>query len=110
MLAYYTPAPQYPIIRNELIDQFQKNHQYEIVTWPMHYPDELCMDYLRRNTNPNVILYIALMKGITPIVTIGDHKSFIVDFTEQPKSRLPRYKTNIKSQLENDIKKKRHCL
>jgi hypothetical protein len=53
----------------------------------MHYSDELCMDELRRNTDPNVILYIALMKGITPIVTIGDHKSFVADLSPPKKDK-----------------------
>jgi len=95
MLARHTPAVFEPrkMIRNRLLDDLQKNHQYEIVKWPMHYPDELCMKLLRVNPDPNVILYVAMMKGITPIVTIGDHKAFVADFTKPKKSKrhLPKF-------------------
>lgn len=87
MLAAHTPAPEKGVIRNRLIDELQEKHCYEIVTWPAYYPDEICMNMLRENTDPNVVLFIAMMKGITPIVTIGDHKSFIADFTEQKKPK-----------------------
>lgn len=93
MLAKHTPAPEYPILSNQQLDELQDLHLYEVVTWPMHYPDELCMKLLRNNPDPNVILFIALMNGITPIMTIGDHKSFIVDLTPKKKSNrsLPSY-------------------
>ena len=111
MLAEHTPAPVYPMIRNELLDKFQNNHIYEIVTFPMHLPDEICMNELRGNTDPNVILYIALMKGITPIVTVGDHKAFVADFSKsKPKKkdrRLPRFGSKIKDKLENTLRLKR---
>jgi len=112
LLAVHTPAPVYPMIRNELLDQMQANHVYEILTFPMHWPDEMCMNELRKNTDPNVILYIALMKGITPIVTVGDHKSFVVDMTPPKKNKkksrkLPKRLGNIKEKLENTLRKKR---
>lgn len=93
MLAKYTPAPEYPIVSNKQLDELQDLHLYEVVTWPMHYPDELCMRLLRQNSDPNVILFIAMMNGITPIMTIGDHKAFIVDLTPKKKSNrsLPSY-------------------
>tara|TARA_R110000823_G_scaffold63039_5_gene148900 strand:+ start:2230 stop:2571 length:342 start_codon:yes stop_codon:yes gene_type:complete len=112
MLAYFTPAPVYPMIRNELLNDLQRQHVYEIVTFPMHYPDELCMNELRRNTDPNVILYIALMKGITPIVTVGDHKSFVADLskpkvTKKNSRKLPRDRSEVREKLETNLKKKR---
>lgn len=114
MLAVHTPAPVYPMIRNELLNDLQRQHVYEITTYPMHYPDELCMKELRMNTDPNVILYIALMGGITPIVTIGDHKSFVADLSrreeEQPKKggrRLPRARTEVREKLEDGLRHKR---
>ena len=93
MLAKHTPAPEYPIVRNKQLDELQKLHLYEVVTWPMHYPDEICMKMLRQNADPNVILFVALMNGITPIMTIGDHKSFIADLTPKKKANrsLPSY-------------------
>jgi hypothetical protein len=112
MLAYFTPAPVYPMIRNELLNDLQQQHVYEIVTFPMHYPDELCMNELRRNTDPNVILYIALMKGITPIVTVGDHKAFVADLSKQKETKrnsrkLPRERSEVREKLESNLKKKR---
>ena len=93
MLAKYTPAPEYPIVSNKQLDELQDLHLYEVVTWPMHYPDELCMRLLRQNSDPNVILFIAMMNGITPIMTICDHKAVIVDLTPKKKSNrsLPSY-------------------
>jgi hypothetical protein len=75
----------------------------------MHYSDELCMDELRRNTDPNVILYIALMKGITPIVTIGDHKSFVADLSPPKKDKrrgrkLPKKLNDLRDKLENKLR------
>ena len=61
MLAVHTPAPVYPMIRNEQLDELQENHLYEICTWPAYYSDEFCMNSLRRNSDPNVVLYVALM-------------------------------------------------
>ena len=94
MLAKHTPAPFEPdkMIRNVLLDEMAKNHQYEIVTWPAYLPDEICMDMLRKNTNPNVMLYIANNHGITPIVTVGDHKAFVVSFDKRKKSKRPQPK------------------
>ena len=95
MLAKHTPAPEYPIVRNKQLDELQKLHLYEVVTWPAYYPDEICMNMLRSNADPNVILFVALMNGITPIMTIGDHKAFIADLTPKKKSNrsLPSYLT-----------------
>lgn len=95
MLAKHTPAPEYPIVRNKQLDELQKLHLYEVVTWPAYYPDEICMNMLRQNADPNVILFVALMNGITPIMTIGDHKAFIADLTPKKKSNrsLPSYLT-----------------
>ena len=112
MLAKHTPAPEYPIVRNKQLDELQKLHLYEVVTWPMHYPDEICMNMLRKNADPNVILFIALMNGITPIMTIGDHKAFIVDLTPKKKSNrsLPSYVTgnNINKNMEQNLKNNRN--
>ncbi len=93
MLARHTPAPEYPIVRNTELDELAVLHLYEVVTWPAYLPDEICMKRLRQNADPNVILFIALMNGITPIITIGDHKAFIVDLTPKKKSNrsLPKF-------------------
>tara|TARA_R110000796_G_scaffold72494_2_gene163812 strand:+ start:484 stop:840 length:357 start_codon:yes stop_codon:yes gene_type:complete len=111
MLAVHTPAPVYPMVRNEQLDELQKNHLYEICTWPAYYSDEYCMNSLRKNADPNVVLYIALMKGITPIVTIGDHKAFVADFSKpEPKKKdrkLPRFGSKVKDKLENTLRLKR---
>jgi len=112
MLAVHTPAPEGPRVRNELIEELFKKHQYEIVTWPAYLPDQICMDKLRRNTNPEIVIYIAFMKGITPIVTIGDHKSFIADFNKEKelksnKRKLPKFKGNKEKELEKNAKNKR---
>lgn len=86
------------MVRSEILDRLQDKHCYEIVTWPMHYSDEQCMNMLRTNSDPNVVLYVALMGGITPIITVGGHKAFIADFTKhkkpnrfQPMSQNPSY-------------------
>lgn len=111
MLAVHTPAPEYPMVRNEQLDELQKNHIYEICTFPMHLPDKVCMDILRNNTDPNVILYVALMKGITPIITVGDHKSFVADFSKpeptKKERKLPRFGSKVKDKLENTLRLKR---
>ena len=111
MLAVHTPAPVYPMIRNEQLDELQENHLYEICTWPAYYSDEFCMNSLRRNSDPNVVLYVALMKGITPIVAVRDYKAFVADFsnpTPKKKDRkLPRFGSKVKDKLENTLRLKR---
>ena len=111
MLAAHTPAPEYPMVRNEQLDELQQNHIYEICAFPMHLPDEVCMNMLRANTDPNVILYVALMKGITPIVTVGDHKAFVADFSKPKQTKrerkLPRFGSKVKDKLENTLRLKR---
>lgn len=111
MLDEHTPKEEYPMVRNEQLDKLQKNHIYEICTWPMHYSDQYCMNELRKNTDPNVIMYIALMKGITPIITIGDHKAFVADFSEpvigKKDRKLPRFGSKIKEKEEYILRTKR---
>lgn len=112
MLAKHTPAPEYPIVSNKQLDELQQLHLYEVVTWPMHYPDELCMKLLRKISDPNVIMFISLMNGITPIMTIGDHKAFIVDLTPKKKSNrsLPSYLNpsyNSTTQAEKNLQDQR---
>jgi hypothetical protein len=89
MLAAHTPAPEYPMVRNEQLDELQQN----------------------QNTDPNVILYVALMKGITPIVTVGDHKAFVADFSKPKQTKrerkLPRFGSKVKDKLENTLRLKR---
>lgn len=98
MLAVHTPAPFEPKvpIRNETIEELAENHCYEVVRWGAYLTDRICLEQLRQNTDPNVILYIALMRGITPIMTIGQFKSFIVSFEivkEKKQTRkIPSYK------------------
>jgi len=52
------------------------------------------------------------MNGITPIMTIGDHKAFIVDLTPKKKSNrsLPSYVTgnNINKNMEQNLKNNRN--
>lgn len=90
MLARFTPAPEYPMIKNDIIQRLADEHKYEVVTWPAYYPDHICMNMLRANTNQNVMMFVVMMKGITPIMTIGDHKAFIADLTFAKQS-LPMF-------------------
>jgi hypothetical protein len=98
MLAEHTPAPFEPKkpIRNGDIEDLAKNHCYEVVRWGAYLTDRICLEQLRQNQDPNVILYIALMRGITPIMTIGQFKSFIVSFDQikdkKQKRKIPSYK------------------
>ncbi len=94
------------VFMNEEIDLLAEKHCYEICSWPMHYPDQLCMYLLRTNPDYGVVTYIALMKGITPIVTIGDHKSFIADFSppEKSKKRLPKFLIPSYNNIEKEEK------
>jgi hypothetical protein len=98
MLAAHTPSPFEPNkpIRNGDVEDLAKNHCYEVVRWGAYLTDRICLEQLRQNTDPNVILYIALMRGITPIMTIGQFKSFIVSFDEikdkKQKRKIPSYK------------------
>lgn len=97
MIPQHTPQPFEPtkIIRNETLNEMQKLHQYEIVKWPAYFSDEMCVNMLRMNTDPNVMLFIANNHGITPIVTIGGNKAFIVSFDkrERAKRHLPKYQS-----------------
>jgi hypothetical protein len=98
MLAAHTPSPFEPNkpIRNGDIEDLAKNHCYEVVRWGAYLTDRICLEQLRQNQDPNVILYIALMRGITPIMTIGQYKSFIVSFDEikdkRQNRKIPSYK------------------
>ena len=98
MLAVHTPAPFEPKvpIRNETIEELAENHCYEVVRWGAYLTDRICLEQLRQNSDPNVILYIALMRGITPIMTIGQFKSFIVSFEivkeKKQNRKIPSYK------------------
>ena len=100
------------VIRNEQLDELQDKHCYEIISWPAYLPDQVCMDLLRKNNDPNVVLFIAMMKGITPIVTIGDHKSFVATFEKKkkPKRHLPTYHSRVdsnKEQVEKHLRDQR---
>ena len=98
MLAVHTPAPFEPKkpIRNGTVEELAENHCYEVVRWGAYLTDRACLEQLRQNKDPNVILYIALMRGITPIMTIGQFKSFIVSFAEikdkKQTRKIPSYK------------------
>lgn len=101
MLAVHTPSPDIEwywddspkkwrmkgVMINKIIEDMRKKECHEIVRFPMHLSDEQCMDLLRRNTNPNVITYIALMRGVTPIVTIGQFKSFVATFAKKKEDK-----------------------
>jgi hypothetical protein len=101
MLAVHTPSPDIEwywddspkkwrmkgVMINKIIEDMRKDQCHEIVRFPMHLSDEQCMDLLRRNSNPNVITYIALMNGVTPIVTIGQFKSFVATFAKKKEDK-----------------------
>jgi len=94
------------VVRNEQIDRLAKNHCYEIVIFPAYLPDSVCMQQLRTNPDPNVIYYIAMMKGITPIVTIAGHKAFVVTLEEpkKPNRSLPKFHSPSYSNREKEEK------
>ena len=92
-----SPSFRGPVQRNAVIDDLAKQHCYEITRWPAYYSDEQCMNMLRRETNPNVIHYVAMMKGITPIITVGQFKSFVATF-EKPKKNKRHLPTQDKTQ------------
>lgn len=109
-----SPSYRGPVQRNSIIDDMANNHCYEIVRWPAYYSDEWCMGKLRLETNPNVVHYVAMMKGITPIVTVGQFKSFVATFEKPKKNKrhLP-VKNNVKKIREKqeqqlrDLRKER---
>lgn len=98
MLAVHTPAPFEPNkpIRNGDVEELAANHCYEIVREPAYLPDRVVLERIRASKDPNVILYIALMRGITPIMTIGQYKSFVASFDmekkQKDKRKIPNYK------------------
>ena len=81
------------IVRNELLDDLWSKHQYEMMRFPMHWTDEMCVKKVRVTADQNILYAVAMMKGIIPIVTIGGYKSFIADFNDREKSKrsLPKY-------------------
>lgn len=101
----HTWEPKKRMFRNENIDILAKDHCYEITKFPAYLPDEIVMQRLRSITDPNVILYIAMMKGVTPIVTIGDHKSFVASL-KQPKTtkHLPKFHSPSYSNIKLEEK------
>ena len=98
MLAVHTPAPFEPNkpIRNGDVEELAANHSYEIVREPAYLHDRVVLERIRASKDPNVILYIALMRGITPIMTIGQYKSFVASFDmekeQKDKRKIPSYK------------------
>ncbi len=106
-----SPSFRGPVQRNTVIDDMAANHCYEIVRWPAYYSDEQCMNMLRHETNPNIIHYVAMMHGITPLITVGQFKSFVATFEQQKKNKrhLPTQdKTQaIRKQQEAQLKKLR---
>ncbi len=109
-----SPSYRGPVQRNTVIDDMAANHCYEIVRWPAYYSDAQCMNFLRHNTNPNVVHYVAMMHGITPLITVGQFKSFVATFEQQKKNKrhLP-VKNNVKKirkkqeQQLRDLRKER---
>lgn len=101
MLAVHTPSPDIEwywddspkkfrmkgVMINKIIEDMRKDQCHEILRFPMHLSDEQCMNQLRTNTDPNIILYIAMMKGVTPIVTVGQFKSFIASFAKKKEDK-----------------------
>jgi queuine/archaeosine tRNA-ribosyltransferase len=75
------------VMRSEILDNMAKDKVHEILRFPMHLSDEQCMNQLRTNTNPNIILYIAMMKGVTPIITVGQFKSFVATFDKKKEDK-----------------------
>jgi len=86
------PTMRGPIQRNVELNKMAEKHCYEIIKWPAYFSDIQVMNMLRRVTDPNIIYFIAAMRGITPIVTIGGYKSFIADLSPEKKRKrsLPK--------------------
>lgn len=106
-----SPTIYGPVMRNTIIDDLAEKHCYEVVRWPAYFSDEQCMAKLRLETSPNIIHYVAMMRGITPIITVGQFKSFVVTFEQQKKNKrhIP-VKDNIqeiRKQQEAQLKKLR---
>ena len=100
------------IVRNELLDDLWSKHQYEMMRFPMHWTDEMCVKKVRVTADQNILYAVAMMKGIIPIVTIGGYKSFIADFNDREKSKrsLPKYvKKKLKDEeIEQEFRNKRN--
>lgn len=79
-----SPSFRGPVQKNDIIEDLASKHCYEIVRWGAYFSDEQCMAKLRLVTDPNVLHYVAMMRGITPIITVGQFKSFVATF-EKPK-------------------------
>ena len=100
------------IVSNELLDDLWSKHQYEMMRFPMHWTDEMCVKKVRVTADQNILYAVAMMKGIIPIVTIGGYKSFIADFNDREKSKrsLPKYvKKKLKDEeIEQEFRNKRN--
>ena len=100
------------IVRNELLDDLFKRHQYEMMRFPMHMTDEMCVKQVRQCADQNILYAVAMMRGIIPIVTVGGSKSFIADFSKKEKSKrsLPKYvKKKLKDEtIEQEFRNKRN--
>ena len=70
------------LIRNETLNMLAKKHQYEIRVFPMHWTDEMCVNDIRGSADHNLVTYVALMRGVIPILTIAGHKAFVADFSQ----------------------------
>ena len=100
------------VVSNELLDDLWSKHQYEMMRFPMHWTDEMCVKKVRVTADQNILYAVAMMKGIIPIVTIGGYKSFIADFNDREKSKrsLPKYvKKKLKDEeIEQEFRNKRN--
>lgn len=100
------------VVRNELLDDLWSKHQYEMMRFPMHWTDEMCVKKVRVTADQNILYAVAMMRGIIPIVTIGGYKSFIADFNDREKSKrsLPKYvKKKLKDEtIEQEFRNKRN--
>jgi hypothetical protein len=70
------------------IQRLADMNMYELIRFPMYYSDEMVMNELRKTQDINVMHYIAYMNGIIPIVTLGGHKSFIIDMKKAKYKRI----------------------
>ena len=107
-----SPQKEKRIVSNELLDDLWSKHQYEMMRFPMHLTDEMCVKQVRQCADQNILYAVAMMRGIIPIVTVGGSKSFIADFSKKEKSKrsLPKYLNpsyNSTEQVEKHLRDQR---
>ena len=75
-----SPCDCKPLVRNKQILDLAKQNIFEVVKFPAYYPDEWVVNEIKNDKRTSVVWCIAVMNGIIPISTIGNFKSFLVDF------------------------------